>query len=325
MKVLVLGASGFVGARLVKALSDKKDISVVAGLRRERADFQALGVEQRRIEATDAQSVEAGLEGITHVINCVMGSNDIMVSSTKVLCAAMVIAGCKRLVHFSSTAVFGGAQGLVHDNAPFAADVDAYGRAKIECENIVRATSPVETIILRPALIHGAGAEQWTARIGRLLRWHRLGDLGAAGDGLCNLVLVDDVVQAAIRALDVEVASGSAFNLAEPDPPTWNRYLMDFAREIGAVPVHRLPGWQLKLETKLLAIGFKVLQIVAGKIKLRRLPIPDPITPSFARLFAQDIRFDPSRADQVLGLKRTPYREGLAQAAAWFGANSRRG
>lgn len=325
MKVLVLGASGFVGARLVKALSDKKDISVVAGLRRERADFRALGIEQRVIEATDARSVQVGLEGITHVINCVMGSNDIMVSGTRVLCAAMVAARCQRLVHFSSTAVFGSTQGLVHDNTSFGADADPYGRAKIECENIVRAASPIEAIILRPALIHGAGAEQWTARIGRLLRWRRLGDLGAAGDGLCNLVLVDDVVQAAIRALSVEVESGSAFNLAEPDPPTWNRYLMDFAREIWAVPVHRLPGWQLKLETKLLAITFKIMQIAAGKIKLRRLPIPDPITPSFARLFAQDVRFDPTRTDQMLGLKRTPYREGLSQAAAWFRASSERG
>jgi nucleoside-diphosphate-sugar epimerase len=324
MKVLVLGATGFVGARLVRALAAEKGVIVVAGLRRERPDFRTLGIEQRVIEATDAQSVQAGLSGITHVINCVMGSNDVMVAGTKALCAAMATAGCKRLVHFSSTAVFGGTEGLVGDNAPFSTDVDAYGRAKIECESLVRAASGIEAIILRPALIHGPGAEQWTARIGRLLRWHRLGDLGPMGDGLCNLIFIDDVVQAAVRALHIEVESGSAFNLAEPDPPTWNCYLMDFAREIRAVPAHRLPGWQLKLETKLLAVALKVTQIVARKIRLGRLPIPDPVTPSFARLFAQEIRFDPSGADQLLGLKRTPYREGLTQAAAWFRAGSSR-
>jgi nucleoside-diphosphate-sugar epimerase len=326
MKVLVLGASGFVGSRLVRALVAGSDMQVVAGLRRVRSDFDALPVEQRVIEVTDASSLQEGLAGITHVVNCVMGSNEAMVSGTRLLCEAMVSRACTRLVHFSSTAVFGQAQGLIGDDAPFGADVDAYGQAKIECEQLVRAAqaSGLETVILRPALIHGPGAEQWTARIGRLLRWHRLGDLGPAGDGLCNLVHVDDVVQAAVLALHVDAANTCAFNLAEPDPPTWNRYLMDFAREIGAVPVHRLPGWQLKLETRFLAIGLKVAQIIAGKLKLGRLPIPDPITPSFARLFAQDIRFDPAGADRVLGLKRTAYRDGLAGSAAWFRAGAPR-
>jgi hypothetical protein len=82
--------------------------------------------------------------------------------------------------------------------------------------------------------------------------------------------------------------------------------------------VHRLPGWQLKLETKLLAIGLKLMQIAAQKAKLSRLPVPDPITPSFARLFGQEVRFDPARTDVVLGLKRTPYAQGLKQSARWF-------
>ncbi|MGL5446941.1 MAG: NAD-dependent epimerase/dehydratase family protein [Rhabdaerophilum sp.] len=324
MKILVLGASGFVGSRLVKALSERGDITVVAGLRRERSDFQASGVEQRLIEATDAASLRAGLQGVTHVINCVMGSNAAMVAATKLLCETMPVAGCKRLVHFSSTAVFGSVDGLINNDTPFGSDVDAYGQAKIECENLVRAAKGFETVILRPALIHGPGAEQWTARIGRLLRWRRLGDLGAAGDGLCNLVLIDDVVQAAILALHVEAANRKAFNLADPNPPSWNRYLMDFARETGAVPVHRLPGWQLKLETKLFAIVLKVAQLAAGKLKLSRLPIPDPITPSFARLFGQEIRFSPEGADQILGLKRTPYFDGLKQATRWFQVQARR-
>lgn len=322
MKVLVLGASGFVGSRLIKSLAARDDLTVVAGLRRERDDFRALGIEQRQIDATDPASVKAGLEGVSHVINCVMGSSAAMVSSTRLLCDAMPLAGGKRLVHFSSTAVFGNAEGLISDASPFATDADAYGQAKIECERMIAGAHGFEKVILRPALIHGPAAEQWTMRIGRLLRWKRLGDLGAAGDGLCNLVFIDDVVEAAIRALDAEKADGHAINLAHPDPPSWNRYLMDFAREIGATPVHRLPGWQLKLETKLLAIALKLAQILAGKLKISRLQIPDPITPSFARLLSQDVRFDPTLADSVLGFKRTSYADSVAQAAAWFRAQS---
>ncbi len=66
---------------------------------------------------------------------------------------------------------------------------------------------------------------------------------------------------------------------------------MDFAREIGATPVHRLPGWQWKAE-KLAAIPLKVLAIASEKAKLKGVPVPDAITPGFARLFAQEVRYE---------------------------------
>ncbi len=173
---------------------------------------------------------------------------------------------------------------MIRDNSPFGTDVDAYGAAKIECEKLVRA-SGLEWVILRPALIHGAGSEPWTGRIGRLLRQRRLGDLAERGDGRCNLILVEDVVSAIIAALIRPEAAGHAFNLADPDPVTWNRFLLDFASEIDATPVHRLPGWQWKVE-KLAAIPLKVLALVRDKAKMRRLPLPDSITP-VSRVFSR--------------------------------------
>lgn len=320
MRVLVLGASGFVGSRITRALHAGGAHTVVAGLRRENAGFRSSGIEQRLVDATDRAALLKALEGIDAVVNCVMGSNEGMVRSTENLVSAMREAGARRLVHFSSIAVFGGREGLIGDDAPFATDIDAYGAAKVACETILKgsAAAGLETVILRPALIYGPGSDPWTGRIGRLLRWRRLGDLGAAGDGFCNLVYIDDVVAAAIRALEVGAAAGQAFNLAEPEPPRWNRYLMDFAREIGATPVHRLPGWQLTLERKAIAIPLKLAQIAKEKTRLRTLPVPDAITPSFARLFAQETRFAGENVDAVLGFARTPYPIGLARAANWF-------
>ncbi len=316
MKVLVAGASGFVGSRVVTALQAREAGSVRAGLRREREDFSSLGIRQSVMDASDPASLPQALDGVTHVVNAIMGSPAAMIETTKNLLAAAKAAGVTRFVHLSSIAVFGGQEGLIRDDAPYGTDVDAYGAAKIECEKLVRA-SGLEWVILRPALIHGAGSEPWTGRIGRLLRQRRLGDLAERGDGLCNLILVEDVVAAILAAMDRPEAAGHAFNLADPDPVTWNRFLMDFALEIGATPVHRLPGWQWKLE-KLAAIPLKVLTIVRDKAKIRRLPVPDAITPSFARLFAQVVRYDPAAVDRLLGFPRTPYSEGLRRATTWF-------
>lgn len=318
MKVLVVGAGGFVGRRIVARLKTQ-EIAVVAGVRTARADFTAQGIEQRLFDATDAAAMAGALEGITHVINCVMGSAETMVAATRALAEGTTKAGTTRLVHFSSIAVFGDAAGLITETTAFSPHVDAYGKAKIECERIVAAAHAggLQTVILRPGLIYGPGSEQWTGRVGRLLRWSRLGDLGAAGDGLCNLVFIDDVVAAAIAALTHDKADGRAFHLALADPPTWNRYLMDFAREIGAVPVHRLPGWQLKLE-KLAAIPLKLAEIARDRLKFHFLPVPDPVTPGLMRLFALEVRYRAPDTPAPLGITETGYRDGLKAAAAWL-------
>jgi nucleoside-diphosphate-sugar epimerase len=318
MKVLVVGAGGFVGRRIVTTLS-AKGIAVVAGVRASRADFAAQGIEQRLFDAADATATAGALDGITHVVNCVMGNAETMVAATRTLAEGSAKVGVTRLVHFSSIAVFGDASGLVTEAASFSPDVDAYGKAKIECERIVATSRAggLQTVILRPGLIYGPGSEQWTGRIGRLLRWSRLGDLGAAGDGLCNLVFINDVVAAAVAALTHENADGQAFHLAPADPPTWNRFLMDFAREIDAVPVHRLPGWQLKLE-KLAAIPLKLAEIARDRLKIGFLPVPDPVTPGLMRLFSQEVRYRALGTPAPLGITEAAYRDGLKAAAVWF-------
>ena len=59
-----------------------------------------------------------------------------------------------------------------------------------------------DAVILRPTCVFGPGSTQWTTRIARLLKARRIGDLGSAGDGGCNLAFIDDVVAAVLAALD---------------------------------------------------------------------------------------------------------------------------
>jgi nucleoside-diphosphate-sugar epimerase len=318
MKVLVAGAGGFVGRRLVERLATL-GVPVVAGVRAARGYFSAAAIEQRLFDATDAEATRQALAGITHVVNLVMGDGPTMVRSTRNLAESAQELRLTRLVHASSIAVFGHAEGLIGDDHPQGQNADAYGQAKIDCEDIVAefAVKGLGTVILRPALIYGPGSEPWTARIGRLVQSGRLGDLGASGDGRCNLIHLDDVVEALIAALGAIEAEGRAFNLAMPDPPRWNRYLMDFARSINALPVARVPARNLRIETKLVAIPLKVAEIAGGKIGRPRL-LPDPITPSLGRLFALDATYHSLEADRVLGAQRIGYEAGLADAAAWF-------
>jgi 2-alkyl-3-oxoalkanoate reductase len=319
MTILVAGAAGFVGRRLVEKLQARGE-KVIAGVRTKRDRFERLGVEQRVFDAGDPVAVKAAMDGITEVINCVMGSAETMVAATRVLLAEARESRVRRFVHFSSIAVFGNAEGEIGDEHLQGQNVDAYGQAKIDCEGLVRAAQKagLATVILRPGLIYGPGSEQWTARIGRLLQAGRLGDLGAEGDGTCNLVYLDDVADAAIAALSAPTAAGKAFNLALANAPSWNRYLLDFARALGAVPVNRIPSRQLKFETKLIAIPLKIAAILAARLRLGGRFLPDAITPGLGRLFSLEARYHSARADAVLGAQATSYAGGLKQSSDWL-------
>lgn len=300
MRVLVLGADGFVGRQVVAGLAATDWATPVAGARRAGAGDS---VERVLFDATDRASLRQALDGIDGVVNAVTGSTLTILANADALAAT---AGDRRIVHLSSMAVYGSATGMIDEDAPLTADNGAYAAAKAEAERRLAGVS--DLAILRPGCIYGPGSGQWTTRIADLLVAHRIGDLGAGGDGCSNLVHVDDVVAAALASL--RVADTGAFNLAMANAPDWNGYFLAFARALGAVPVRRIPGWRLKLETKLVAAPLKIAE--------RGMRVPTAIVPSLARLWAQDIRLNSARATGVLGLDWTPLDQGVAGAAAWL-------
>ena len=306
--VLVLGAGGFIGRHMTTGLA-AAGLRVLAGMRR--PGPLPPGVELRQVDATDAASLARALDGVGAVVNCVAAEPAAMVEATRALAGA---AAGRRIVHLSSMAVYGGATGLVTEDAPLTPE-GSYGEAKAESERLLAAL-PGPVILLRPGCVHGPGSEGWTARPARLLRAGRLGDLGAGGDGVCNLTAVSDLVSATAAALRLADAPAGplALNLSDPDPGDWNAYFLALALALGATPLRRLPGWQLKAE-KLAAYPLKALEIAARKAGLRT---PDPLPPSLLRLFQQDITLDHRRADAVLGFPRTPPAQAIAEAARWF-------
>jgi 2-alkyl-3-oxoalkanoate reductase len=297
MRVLVLGAGGFVGRRLVAALAASDWATPVAGVRRRR---RGAG-EQRVVDATDAGQLMGAVADVDAVVNCVSGDPATIVAGARALFAAPAEP---RIIHLSSMAVYGDAIGRVTEDAPLAG-TGGYAGAKVAAERLAGARGGVA--VLRPGCIYGGGSPQWSERIAELLRARRIGDLGANGDGCSNIVHVDDVV-GAILALLRQPAEGVALNLAMPDAPDWNDYFVAFAKALGAVPVARIPEWRLKAET-LAAVPLKLAERA-------RLPVPPAIPPSLARLWRQNIRLDTARAQAVLGTDWTTLAAGLAEAAA---------
>jgi 2-alkyl-3-oxoalkanoate reductase len=313
---LVLGASGFIGREVVAGLASTDWATPILGVRRA-STSRSDGFERRIVEATDVESVHAAMQGVNGVVNCVAGDADTIVRATKALFeAAKRTAPAPRIVHLSTMSVYGSAVGLVDETAPLKGDLGPYSAAKIAAE--AEAAAYPQAVIFRPGCVFGPGSEQWTVRMARLLLAHRLGDLGPAGDGYCNLVRVGDVVQAIVRALQDPRLDGGVFNLSTPEPPTWNQFLIKFGTALRAVPVSRISGRNLRIETKLLAPPLKIAEILARICKLDGRLVPPPIPPSLLRLMGQEIRLDTRRAEADLGLRWTPFDSTLEEAAKWF-------
>lgn len=311
--ILVLGAHGFIGRHVLSGLA-AAGLNPIAGVRR--PSSRTGGHEERLVDATDPASVTAALHGVSALVNCVAGDERTLVSSAEsVSQAARSAETSPRIIHVSTMSVYGSAEGLIPESAPLRGDLGAYSQAKVEAE--AQARSYTRTVILRPGCVFGPDSEQWTVRIARLLLGGRLGDLGPAGDGICNLVDVSDVAQAVVNALADSRTDGRAFNLATPEAPTWNEFLTRFGIALRAVPVRRISGRRLRLETKLLAPPLKIGEILLRRLKLEGR-LPPPIPPSLLRLMAQEIRLDSRAASAELRVRWKPLQTSLEEAARWY-------
>ncbi|QQZ37598.1 SDR family oxidoreductase [Pseudomonas sp. SK2] len=210
-RVLVTGATGFVGGHVMRRLLQEPDVEVIAGVRKANV---ALPPYVKTLVMGDLAEVEdqPSLEGIQTVIHCaarVHIMNDpsahplrefrkANVQGTLQLAQKAVDAGVKRFVFLSSIKVNGeGTDG----RAPYSADeiptpVDAYGLSKLEAEQALLTLAfetGMEVSIIRPVLVYGPGVR---ANFLSMMRWLLKGvplPLGAIHNKR-SLVALDNLV-----------------------------------------------------------------------------------------------------------------------------------
>jgi nucleoside-diphosphate-sugar epimerase len=320
MKVLILGASGFLGRRLYSKLEATDWVQATGASRGRRKSAPTSA--QLSVDVCDLEALTRALMGHDCVINCVAGDFDSIANGAQKLVRAALDTHCKRIIHLSSMAVYGRTEGYVSEAAALDPGLGWYARAKCEAENhlIGFARNGGEVVILRPGCIFGWGSELWVGRLGRWLRAGRLGDLGSGGDGWSNLVNLDDVCEAILAAMRLPVSPADipVFNLAAPDSPRWNEYFVDLAIAINATPVRRISARHLKMDSVLAGPPLKLTERLLDRLSIQRGWLPDPMPPGLVRLWAQDIRLSAHAATGVLALEWTGYEKSLKQSADWF-------
>jgi nucleoside-diphosphate-sugar epimerase len=316
--ILVIGATGYIGRQVCAALAASDWAQPIAGVRDPLRAPQGIGA--RRLDLADAATLAPALDGVAGVVNCASGGADVLADGAQRLyAAAAACASPPHIVHLSTQSVYGAATGTVDESAPLRADLGEYSQSKLTAERAGEAYAA--RTVLRPGIVFGPHSPQWSTRIAQLLKSGRLGELGPAGEGCCNLVHVADVAAAAERALASALAASGppaarCYNLALPEPPTWNAFFAAYARALGLPGLARAGATRLWLDSRLLTLPLKVLERVGARLGVPAASLPPALPPSLLGLFAQPLRLDSHRARDELGLVFRPLEAMVAEAAA---------
>ncbi|MGB9742477.1 MAG: NAD-dependent epimerase/dehydratase family protein [candidate division WOR-3 bacterium] len=221
MKVLVTGASGFIGSHLCAYLI-AQGYQVRAMVRKTSSRQWLEGLELELVyadlsdEGSLAQAVE-GVDGVMHTAAVVRaGSRDelrrINYEGSERLARVSAAAGVKSFVLFSSVAAVGPVRATERlDGSRTPSPVSDYGRAKLAAEKaVLEFRDRMKVVILRLPAVYGPRDRDG------LMLWQTL-NRGWAPliGGLFSLVFVSDAVRAAVLALEKPVPSGAIYFISD--------------------------------------------------------------------------------------------------------------
>lgn len=322
--VLVTGASGFVGAAVArKALARGFKVKVLMRPTASRANVAGLDVEVVSGDMRDVRSMEDALQGARYLFHVAadyrlwardpleIGRNNL--EGAKATMQAALRAGVERVVYTSSVAALKPGKGEAVDETSRHTEQSAIGvykKSKLLAEREVErmiAEEKLPAVIVAPSTPIGPRDIKPTPT-GRIIVEAANGKAPAYIDTGLNLVHVDDVAEGHIAALE-RGKVGERYILGGQDVEL-SRLFADITEMVGRKP----PTVKLPREPLYpLAMMFEAVAQFTGKEPMLTV---DALNMAKRRMF-----YSSAKAERDLGYSARPYRQGIADALAWFRAH----
>lgn len=322
-EILVTGGNGFVGRHLVSALQERgDDVRVLALPSEETSWLESRGVAVYRGDVRKPETLVApvlGVHGVVHLAAMmdVWRPMDhywaVNVTGAENVCRAALAAGVHRLVHMSSSSVYGMALGRPADEGfPLTPFHDPYPVTKAEGDKAVQrmhAEEGLPAVIVRPDQIFGPGDHLHFAHMADGLHAGR-GVIVGSGSNAVPFIYITDAVQGLLLGLDEPRAVGQIYNIANDQPLTQQELLQAIAHEIGARP----PRLHLPYRA-LYTAGYAAERFATLTGSTHR----PPVTRLGVAFIGTDNRHAIGKARRELGYEpRVPLRDGIRRAATWY-------
>jgi uncharacterized protein YbjT (DUF2867 family) len=260
MRVLVTGATGFVGPAVANAITDAGHELRV--LERKPGAWDEAGIRCQAAvqgDVTDSETMRHAAQDIDVVVHLVairQGKPEqfekVMVGGTRNVLAASKEAGVRRFVLMSALGFTDETKGLV-----------PYYNAKWTEEQDTKA-SGLEHVIFRPSFIFGsAGGILPTFK--KLAKLAPVTGIIGSGEQRIQPIWVDDVGDYFAAAIDKAEAANRTFEVGGPDIVSWNEFWQRLRAQLG---IRRRPT--MHLPTGLMKIPATVTERLPGNIPLTR-------------------------------------------------------
>lgn len=244
-KILITGATGFIGNALTQTLTEQ-NFNVLAGVRQQSADFPYSQIELG--DLSNKVDLTSSLQGVDVVIHLaarahimhdsapdpIAAFRKINTTGTLSLALQAAEAGVKRFIFISSIKVNGE---MTLSKAPFQPELtepptDPYALSKYEAENgllSLAKNTGMQVVIIRPPLVYGPGVK---ANFSRMIKWLKAGKPlpFALINNQRSLLALDNLVNFISLCIDHPKAANEIFLIADADDVSTPQLLQKIAQ-----------------------------------------------------------------------------------------------
>ncbi len=325
MKVLVTGASGFLGSHLIDALINQG--YQVKALVRKTVNPNLLnkpGLELCHGDITDKNILSCAVKDSIIVYHCAAKVSDwgsakpffkVNVEGTENLLKASLREKVERFVHVSSLTVLDISKNhwLSDEGHPYPEKYfESYTKTKVLAEKLVMRYYREEglpVVIVRPSVIWGPGDTTILPRLISLLKSGKFFFIGK-GNQKINLSYISNAVDALLLAGTGKKAVGQIYNIADDEQITFNGFIKELAS-------------LLNIDPPVKSIPFPLAYLIASFLELwakaARSKTPPLLTRYGVYLASSQAVFDTSKAKNELGYQpRVSFEEGLQTTGHWL-------
>jgi len=194
-------------------------------------------------DVLNPDSLRAAMQGCDVVFHCAVDNNiggqahrRVSVEGTANVMQAALEMGVKRVVHLSSTAVFGyrPEPEAATEAGSYRYSGDDYCDGKIDGEKEAlryHREHGLPVTVLRPTIVYGPFSF-WSKDTVVAIRQGRMVLVDGA-KGVCNSLYVDNLIEVMLLAAGHKGAVGEVFHISDARPVTWRDFIEAHARALG--------------------------------------------------------------------------------------------